>query len=558
MTEGAGGGTRRVIRRAISNEAISQHTADERLILRGMVVSAEVLREVEQHLKVLKRTGDESASTRAGGEALFDNSTAARLAGWCLEYWAQYGEPPRRHVRDLIANALQQGECSADEAGMLEDAAAGALDDCERAERFNAAYARDAVTRYCRRRALDLMTSGIAAALTRGDVDEGEARVAAYVRPLSAEERRGLSLASITPERTREAFTTAAEPLFVFRGAMGRLLNKQMVRGGFVGFMGAMKRGKTWLMGEIALRAGMARCNVVWFDSGDMTEDDILRRLGVRLTGRSDDPRFCGELFLPTLDCSENQRDTCRHEHRTCRCGVVGADAPPTPDGAPALSPEERVSAAPREYTPCTHCEYEHPVMFRGAVWWAARPSIRPLTWREAQSAYEALVRRMRGRDFKIECAPSDTLSVHDADTRLTLWEHTEGFIPDVVIFDGADNLAPQPEHQRLDFRHQQNGIWKAMRRMSQQRHCLVIASTQVDAEGQEAATLKRRNFSEDIRKYAHVTAMAALNQTEEEQLLGLLRVGWLLGRNGEFIPSVQAKVLQHLKCGRPVVASYF
>ena len=95
---------------------------------------------------------------------------------------------------------------------------------------------------------------------------------------------------------------------------------------------------------------------------------------------------------------------------------------------------------------------------------------------------------------------------------------------------------------------------------MSQERHCCLVTVTQADAASYEQDKLKLKNFSEDKRKYAHVTAMYALNQdkTGREKKLGIVRIGELVVREDDFDVSREVYLLQSLKTGQPFLASFW
>jgi len=97
------------------------------------------------------------------------------------------------------------------------------------------------------------------------------------------------------------------------------------------------------------------------------------------------------------------------------------------------------------------------------------------------------------------------------------------------------------------------------MRGVSDKKHCLTIAVTQADADSYERNLLKLDNFSEDKRKYSHVTAMYGLNQDPQgrEKELGILRINELVVREGDFNNSHQVYILQNLRRGRPFISSY-
>ena len=102
------------------------------------------------------------------------------------------------------------------------------------------------------------------------------------------------------------------------------------------------------------------------------------------------------------------------------------------------------------------------------------------------------------------------------------------------------------------------NNTWKAMRALSQRRHCCVVTATQADADSYDSWLLSMSNFSEDKRKYAHVTAMAGINQTQPEKERGIYRLNWLVGREFEFTESQVVWTAACLTVGNPAILSVF
>jgi hypothetical protein len=145
--------------------------------------------------------------------------------------------------------------------------------------------------------------------------------------------------------------------------------------------------------------------------------------------------------------------------------------------------------------------------------------------------------------------------------TLLDTWEERENFVPKIILVDYADLLVPS---LKADFRHQQNQIWKELRKLSQTKRQeifpLVIAPTQADADSYDSYRLKLSNFSEDKRKYSHVTAMYSLNQDPKgrEKALRMLRIGELILREDEFSIENEVTILQDLWQGRPLIGSFF
>jgi hypothetical protein len=178
------------------------------------------------------------------------------------------------------------------------------------------------------------------------------------------------------------------------------------------------------------------------------------------------------------------------------------------------------------------------------------------LSVEEAQKAgYEFFVKK--NRQLRISTHYNGTLTVNEMRRVLNSWEAEDGFIPEVIALDFADLVVCE---QKVEFRHQQNQVWKDLRGLNQEKDCLLITSSQSDANSYEQDTLSLKNFSEDKRKYGHVTAFYGLNQdrTGREKKIGILRINELILREDEYDSKKQIHILQKLSLGCPVLDSYF
>ena len=110
------------------------------------------------------------------------------------------------------------------------------------------------------------------------------------------------------------------------------------------------------------------------------------------------------------------------------------------------------------EYLVCRNCNN-----FQGAVYLEKQPAVEVLTWKGAYKKVSEWRKKYAGK-MKLSTHPNDSLSVRDIDNILEQWRKTENFIPDVVIVDYADILIADPDATKLDWRNQQNAIWKKLR----------------------------------------------------------------------------------------------
>jgi hypothetical protein len=131
-----------------------------------------------------------------------------------------------------------------------------------------------------------------------------------------------------------------------------------------------------------------------------------------------------------------------------------------------------------------------------------------------------------------------------------------QGWVPDVVIVDYFDILAP--ESNISEFRHQENARWEAGRRLSQEWGCALITVTQATRESYDRRLLKLKFTSEDKRKHAHLTAYFGMNKDEHDKARGWLRINSLLVREDDFATNDQLTVLQHIQRGKPNICSFW
>lgn len=479
------------------------------------------------------------------------------IANWCVEYFGQYAKAPGLHIQDIYNSESRRG-IDPDLSDLIEDFLTDLSEDYEDGDQINVQYILDKTVERFKRQRLIQLKDDIETDVMRGDLTEAEGKVASFKKVARA------SSTTINPYNDQEqlhlAFTASTKPLFTLPGPVGEFLNEHLVREGLVAFMGPEKIGKTWLLDELAYRAGKARCSVACFQAGDLSQSQALRRRHVRLLGKSWLKKYCGPYLLPVLDCEWNQNDSCQMKERVSPCGLFEhLDEEQHEDSL--ADPKDNFNRAGKGYTPCTYClkhnvidEHRNRPMFKGTVWYEERDTGKPLTWREALRAGKQYMKRLRGKDHLLSCHPTNTLTVTDIETQLQLWEDLEGFVPDVILVDYADILAA--ENTRLDPRHQHESIWADLRKLSLKYHCLVLTVTQSDAKSYEARSLKLKNFSEDKRKYSHVTAIFSLNQLEAEKEQGVIRIGPLLQREGEMRKEVA--VLQCLRIGRPMLDSFW
>jgi len=516
----------------------------EARILTGLIVSTEFLRRIKP----------------AWDDEYIESVDVALVAGWVWDYFDRYGEAPDEHIQDIYMGKLREG-LAQDRGEIIEMMLDRASKDYGRSEQFNVDYLLDQAHRYFRERRVERLEQDIRGAREAGDAQEAERLITQYSNlpdELESGVYAGTDEADAIIDR---AFNEEAHRVVYYPGPVGQMLNPHLVRGGFVSFLAPEKRGKTWLLLDMAIRAIRQSANVAFFQAGDMNDPQQFRRLCTYLTKRPPESSMPpdGKVMVPTRDCIHNQADTCSKDVRECDFGVFDEDSDDwdPSDLRNALTADQLRQAAEQnpDYRPCYNCKAYESHQW-GVPWFKEMQVDWPLDAEQAKSKHREFFGQYANR-LKVSTHPSDTLTIEDIQGLLDEWERRDGFVPDVIIVDYADLMAVDGQDE---FRHKQDRVWKGLRSINQARHCLMITATQADAKSYSQGRLGMTNFSEDKRKMAHVTAMFGLNRDAKgrEKELGLMRVNEIAVREGDFAPFNEVHLLQALSIGRPFTGSYW
>jgi hypothetical protein len=165
---------------------------------------------------------------------------------------------------------------------------------------------------------------------------------------------------------------------------------------------------------------------------------------------------------------------------------------------------------------------------------------------------FHAMKRASRGeRRFLLSCHSCGTLSAANM-TAILASQERAGWKADVVVVDYADILAPPLGVREMN--DQIDETWRQLRRLSQERDCLVVTATQsnADAYKEKSKLLGMKNFSGRKTKLAHVNGMVGINSTKAEKSQGIMRLNWIVRRDAQNGKPV--RVAGNLTLARPIM----
>jgi archaellum biogenesis ATPase FlaH len=435
-----------------------------------------------------------------------------QIAEWCIEYFRKYDDAPGRGIESIYYAWAENQEPTDTTVDAIHDLLGYLSDQYDAASTINVPHLVDELGTYLSMRSLARVEENLQSALARGDHDAAKRAVDEYT---GIDLGQGVGFDPLNDRGAWErAFAAKAEPLITYGGDAGSFLNPGLTRDSLIGIQGPEKRGKTMWCLELAMRALRDGRKVAVFEVGDLSESQIMLRMGVRLSALPMWQSQVGDILVPRKLVKKSDDE-------------IEQDEEDLGKGAPKVN-VIRVTK---------HCPTT--VSYR-----ACRRACRKWT--------RACGMNRKQSNLMVAVYPNSSINVAGIEAVLKRWRHERDFVPDVIIIDYADILAP--ESSRKDARHEVNDTWKALRRLSQEWHSLVIAPTQANAASYTAETQSMRNFSEDKRKLAHVTGMLGLNQTKLEKEVGVMRLNWLVLREYDFLTERCLHVAQCLALGRAYV----
>lgn len=506
----------------------------------------------------------------------FTDGVPALIADACLKFYNRHRKAPSTELdQEIIYSRVTSKMVDDDSKDMAAGIMRSMIDQYKQdAEEYtvpkNIAVLWDQAKKFIKYRTYERCIDNLKAAQ---GIDNIDARLEAYDDSFGKMSKSRMVASNIVdPSQEYEslidgAFKEQAKPLFRLPGAIGELMNSQLVPTNFVSLLAPEKRGKSWWMLEMFYRAVRSGVDTLFVQAGDMTSRQLFRRLLIRLAKRSDRERYCGELYIPTTDCQWNQCDTCEKSKRTGTIGLKhfnegnakrslrNGKRGNNKEGTQFTSVKQLMDENP-DYIPCNECQRNGSPDFKGAVWWRRRGPVNPIVREEARELYEDFESKLKSK-FRFIEAPADTLSVEELDAHLDSMYERDGFTPQLLLLDYMD-LLKNGRNGPKEFRHIQDYNWKSMRGLCQKRNLLGFVATQSDAGGFEAETLTMSNISEDKRKLSHVTSMFGLNQTWDEKRKGIMRINTIVNREDDYDIQKTVTVLQSIASGQPLIGSFF
>jgi len=498
-------------------KAASSNANIERAILTGMIMSDRVLRIVSLAYK----------------PTFFTTDYSREVARWCILHQKKYDCAPRSDIQVLFEARRRDG-LDQESAQLIASLLSSLSSEFEQSERFNEQLCIDTALAYFRERSLTILRDDLQYHLDGGNLNAASSAVAQFVASPDSLVSLGFEPLS-DMEGTREAFESK-DALLELPGDLGKLIGG-LEREWLVMIVGKYKGAKSYTCQYIAQQAVYSGLNVAWFDF-ELGERRLRRRFAQGFCAMVLKPPRHNRLLFPVWDCFWNQVGECASPLRTNHVKLL-VDKNQKPEW----------HHAPQDYRPCTACDN-----LKLETWFEER-EWEVLDWRIAWQKAQAICGSTLGSKLKIQCWPKFSAGVDDIEAILQVWQHLEGFVPDVIIVDQPDIMKMSGSG---DTRHKIDELWKRLGSISQRLHCLLIAPSQAGGkDAQERERLRDSDVAEDSRKLGHVDLSLKIDQSEDDKKAQRAVYSVGVGRDDETV-SDRVMVLQCLALGQAVVDSKF
>lgn len=494
----------------------------EKKVLIGMIISTEYLHLVNPIINL----------------KYFQLDYSKIVAKWVLDYYSKYKQAPLRQIEDIFdIESVNMKEESSQLVGEFLD---GLSSEYQRAKKFNADYLFDKSIEYFNERSLILLSENIIKYVNAGRIEDAKKELRDYknvakmtsqwIDPFEKDFIKGVYDSFLSPELDEDPDNS---PVFLFRmpGMLGELMG-MFERGWLVSYLAPRKRGKTFFLQETGVQAATNKLNVC-IVSLEMSKYGFGSRLLQRIVAMGKQSLY----YYPCFDCLKNQDNSCTKKTRTNNKPLI-------------VNGELPVFSEDIDYKICTACRGTRE--FNLGVWYEVIK--RPVISERRIANQIAGFTRAFGNRMRIKAYPAFSANLKQIISDIDMLEYNEGFVPDVIIIDYADILAP--EDKRVDEHIRIDETWKTLKQIAEMRHCLVLTATQGNRKSSEKKNVAANDTSRDISKNDHVDAQYALSQTPFEKKSGVIRVNNTLHRWKEFDENLSVTVLQNLKLSQVVLDS--
>jgi len=441
----------------------------EELIIAGMISSNSYLSYVAERIQL----------------RYFRSEQCKVIAKLILEFFTNHKRSPGASMRELYESAVD--DLPEDDAFIISRLLKNIAKKYGDRE-ISFEVLKDTTDGYFEIRAVETLIGKVSGLASRGKIPEALKEIDDWYK----DPKRHI-VTSVSPFDTSmaEAVMTADRLLYRFKDDLDSVLPPQMSNKLYT-LLGGTKSGKSQWLGHFAVCFAEAGLKVaIW--QFELTETEYIGRLMSNISGKEIDPRHDSDtkdVELSVFDCEHNRDRSCAMEE--------------CPDNDDFENFDKYV---PEVWTPCSFCK--------------GQPEFSPVVWKmEAKigviNSINALKKeqvtwlRQFGDNIRMFPGESGHVTSEDVKNQLMRLRLSEGFIPDVIIVDQADNIAASSRYH--EKRHEIGSVWLDLATLAKQGY-LVWTASQTNRGGWGKEWIETSDVGEDASKFMVCSGVVTINQ---------------------------------------------
>lgn len=457
---------------------------------------------------------------------LFQSNLGKKIGKWLYDYHVRYGNAPKDFMIDMIESESRKVEDEKEEELLLSFVDKKLREHKE----INVDPWIDEARDYFESRRMMALTEDVRSFLKKGDVQAAKTSMFDFNEEALDKNNpnREKFINLMDPEQVDDLHKKHFEErqggiLLTFPKPIGYII-KPIRRRTVTIYQAPPKAGKTFFMFDIMRMASRKGLNCVMFQCGDLYVDQVLERWWTRMTGRpvrfkSDSDDIHGgkvNVKHPVRDCLSNQLGTC----------PKGGNVNIFEESKEKFLTNDIFKKYSDEHETCTLCfnNKNAPYKYRGSVWWEKDSK----SILEGTGPIKKAIRKIEKRighkiNAHLKCFEMGRATEQDLFTELEILRQEQGYTPDIIGIDYMQAL--ECSDQKLSPRDQSNKKWISGRQIADRFDCGVISVSHTDAGALDSGTQKKSNFSENRRIYDHAADVYAIDQSEPEEALDIIRI---------------------------------
>jgi hypothetical protein len=518
---------------------------DEYLVLGYMIMDTEILSYTySQYKKGKLKTRHFADSYRP-------------VVRWLIKYYSNYQKAPRNTIQRIFQKKKKKLGHSADLIEEYLDRLAEEFSTYQEDASYSTEFIKnEIILNFIRQREIQVALDKAQDSLDDEDPELAEEIIGKYERmqPEIEEEEMGV-FKPFTVKEVKEHFIKRNKNEEVFRFIQPELnaLIQPLERTWLVAISGVEKSGKSHILEEMAIQAAMFQKKKVLWLNYELNRKLVDNRLYRRISGTIN-KNVQKNIIYPVFDCENNQLGNCAvldklPNKRPLLKGVGRMDS--------TKKKTIQYSKYAKKWVPCTDCRYKkirrnqrRDKKFIPAIWFE-NDKFKHINRTNTKRSLKDN-RFLKIKNLRVKCFARGSVSFEDSYAFIMRYIEKYNWMPDIIIFDYLDILLEErPDLQtRIDIDRK----WRNASRVAGELNCLVLNADQATKGGRQSYRLDQMSTSESKTKDSHLDVRIAINQTDEEMNLGLIRLSTLYHRHADFAPRRQVMVTQRLATAEPVL----